>query len=88
MASLKELARNYSVHLSGRVLGTFFGVITIALLTRSLGDTGYGELTTAMTFLQIFGVMDDFGLTLTLVQMISEHDAMRKKSPAESWGCD
>jgi len=75
MASLKELARNYSIHLSGRILGTFFGVITIAILTRSLGDTGYGQLTTAMTFLQIFGVMVDFGLTLTLVQMISEDKA-------------
>lgn len=79
MASFKELARNYSIHFSGRVLGTFFGIITIAILTRSLGDTGYGQLTTAMTFLQIFGVMVDFGLTLTLVQMISEQGADERK---------
>ncbi|MBU0531209.1 flippase [Patescibacteria group bacterium] len=79
MASIKKLARNYSIHFSGRVLGTFFGVITIAILTRSLGDTGYGQLTTAMTYLQIFGVMVDFGLTLTLVQMISEHGADERK---------
>ena len=71
MANVKELARNYSIHFAGRVFGTFFGVITIAILTRQLGSTGYGELTTAMTFLQIFGVLVDFGLTLTLVQMIS-----------------
>lgn len=79
MGRTKELARNYSVHFFGRLLGTLFGVVTIAILTRQLGDTGYGELTTAMTFLQIFGVMVDFGLTLTLVQMISEHGANERR---------
>ncbi len=75
MPPVRELARNYSVHFAGRVIGTFLGILTIAVLTRHLGNTGYGELTTAMTYLQIFGVVVDFGLTLTLVQMISEHRA-------------
>ena len=79
MTNAKELARNYSVHFGGRVFGTFLGVITIAVLTRHLGETGYGELTTAMTFLQMFGVMVDFGLTLTLVQMISTAGANEEK---------
>ncbi len=79
MASTRELARNYSVHFGGRVFGTFLGVITIAVLTRHLGETGYGELTTAMTFLQMFGVVVDFGLTLTLVQMISAAGADEEK---------
>jgi len=79
MSKTREMARNYSVHFAGRVLGTFFGIVTIAILTRHLGETGYGELTTAMTFLQIFGVMVDFGLTLTLVQMISEHGADERR---------
>jgi O-antigen/teichoic acid export membrane protein len=79
MTNAKELARNYSVHFGGRIFGTFLGVITIAVLTRHLGETGYGELTTAMTFLQMFGVMVDFGLTLTLVQMISTAGADEEK---------
>lgn len=79
MANVRELARNYSIHFAGRVFGTFFGIITVAILTRHLGSTGYGELTTAMTYLQIFGVLVDFGLTLTLVQMISEHGADEKR---------
>lgn len=79
MANTRELARNYSVHFGGRVFGTFLGVVTIAILTRHLGETGYGELTTAMTFLQMFGVMVDFGLTLTLVQMISAAGADEEK---------
>ena len=79
MTSARELARNYSIHFGGRVFGTFLGVLTIAVLTRHLGETGYGELTTAMTFLQMFGVMVDFGLTLTLVQMISTAGANEEK---------
>jgi len=79
MNNAKEMARNYSVQFGGRIFGTFLGVVTIAVLTRHLGETGYGELTTAMTFLQMFGVMVDFGLTLTLVQMISAAGANEEK---------
>ncbi|MFH1315048.1 MAG: flippase [Candidatus Uhrbacteria bacterium] len=79
MTNAKEMARNYSVQFGGRIFGTFLGVLTIAILTRHLGETGYGELTTAMTFLQMFGVMVDFGLTLTLVQMISTVGANEEK---------
>ncbi len=48
------------------------GLVTIAIVTRSLGAEHFGEYTTAVTFLQFFGVLVDFGLTLTLIVMISE----------------
>ena len=44
-------------------------------MTRVLGTSGFGEYTTAITFLQLFAVVVDFGLTLTLVVMISEEKA-------------
>jgi len=56
----------------GKALGTLIGVITIGLLTRYLGAEGYGQFTIIFSFLAIFAVLVDFGLTLTTVQMISE----------------
>lgn len=51
----------------------------IAILTRALGPQGYGAFTTASTYLQFFGVIVDFGLTLTLLVMISESGADEAK---------
>jgi O-antigen/teichoic acid export membrane protein len=50
-------------------------LITIGVLTRALSTTEFGDYTTGLTFLQFFGVIVDFGLTLTLIVMISERGA-------------
>lgn len=79
MASIKALASNYTIQLIGKILAVFFGLLTVGIMTRALGKTGYGEFTTAMTFLSIFGVIVEFGLTLTLVQMIAGDGAREKQ---------
>lgn len=79
MSHLKSLASNTLVQLAGRMIGTTFGVLTVAILTRSLGADGYGQLTLAMTFLAVAGALADFGFTLTTTQMISEHEQDEEK---------
>lgn len=69
------LARNFIVQTVGKILSIVLGLFTLSLLTRSLGVEAFGEYTTAVTFLQFFGVIVDFGLSLTLVVMISEPGA-------------
>lgn len=69
------VARNFSIQLIGKILAILVGLFSVGILTRSLGTTGFGEYTTAITYLQLFGVIVDFGLTLTLVVMISEEGA-------------
>ncbi len=69
------IARNFSIQLMGKILAILVGLVSIGILTRSLGTHSFGEYTTAITFLQMFGVIVDFGLTLTLVVMISEKEA-------------
>jgi O-antigen/teichoic acid export membrane protein len=69
------VARNFSIQLTGKILAIFVGLFSVGILTRSLGTSGFGEYTTAITYLQLFGVLVDFGLTLTLVVMISEEGA-------------
>lgn len=73
------LAQNTVLQVAGKGLSTFFGVLTVAILTRALGTSGYGELTTALTFLSLFAIIVDFGLTLTTTAMISEKPALEEK---------
>lgn len=73
------VARNFSIQVASRILAVLVGLGSIAILTRSLGVHSFGEYTTAITFLQLFGVIVDFGLTLTLVVMISEQGAETEK---------
>ncbi len=71
MSLARQIAGNTILQVAGKFIATILGLITIGIMTRHLGRAGYGEFTTAMTFLQFFGVMSDFGLTLTMVRMMS-----------------
>lgn len=73
--SSRTFATNYAVQMVGRALTMVFGLLTIGVLTRALSTAEFGDYTTGFTFLQFFGVIVDFGLTLSLVVMISEKGA-------------
>lgn len=76
MATLTaKIASNTFAQIAARGITTILGLIALAVLTRYLGAPGYGAFTTATGFLQFFGILVDFGLTLTATQMISEPDA-------------
>lgn len=75
----KKIAQNTVVQMVGKVLSTVFGLLAVAFLTRHLGTDGYGQLTVAISFLTLFAVVVDFGLTITTVQMISEKEADEEK---------
>lgn len=72
MTSARSIASNFSIQLIGKVLSVLIGLLSIAIITRALGTNAFGEFTTATTYLQFFGVIVDFGLTLTLIVMISK----------------
>lgn len=55
----------------GKIVSTVLGLFSLALITRYLGQEGFGDYTTIITYLTIFAVIADFGLTLVTVQMIS-----------------
>lgn len=70
----QAIARNTLIQTVGKICSTILGLAAFALLWRMLGPTEYGTLTVALTFLAIFATFVDFGLTLTTVQLISEHE--------------
>lgn len=71
MSLSKKIAKNTIIQIIGKVLSTALGLFSLALITRYLGKSGYGDYTTVINFLTIFAVLADFGLTLVTVQMIS-----------------
>jgi len=71
----RGLAQNTAIQILGKGVVTIFGVLTVAILTRYLGVEGYGSFTIIFTFLSIFAILVDLGLTLTTTQMISESGA-------------
>lgn len=67
----KQIAHNTFFQVGSKLIGTMLGVVTIAVMTRHLGTEGFGQYTTIMGYLQIFGIMADFGLSITATQMLS-----------------
>ena len=63
----------------GKIISIATGLAVITLLTRSLGAEGYGGFTTVTAYLQFFGIIVDFGLTLIAVQMLSSGEFKEKK---------
>ncbi len=79
MSLFSRVAKNTIYQIIGKTLGTVLGLLTIGLMTRYLGQTGYGYFTTAIAFMQFFGVLADFGLQMATTQMISRPGADEKK---------
>lgn len=72
MNTTRALAWNTGVQIAGKIISTAIGVVVVSLMTRYLGTTGFGLYSTANSYFQIFAIILDFGLNITLVQMLGE----------------
>lgn len=79
MSLSARIARNTAVQILSKVLSTALGLAAVAIITRYLGQNGFGQYTTVMTFSSFFAILADFGLTLVTAQMISRPGADRDK---------
>ncbi len=73
MSLTRAIAWNTGSQAIGKVFSTLLGVAIIALMTRYLGQTGFGYYSTAITFFQIFAILLDLGINVMIVQMLGEH---------------
>jgi O-antigen/teichoic acid export membrane protein len=80
MSLAHKIAKNTLFQAFGKILSSLCSLAAIALVTRYLGPALFGEYSTSIAFLQIFGILVDLGLTLVTVQMISEKGADIKKT--------
>jgi O-antigen/teichoic acid export membrane protein len=71
MSLTKQVAQNTIIQTLGKIIGTIIGVLTVAIMTRYLGQEGFGQYTTIIAFLQFFSLVADLGLYLVLTNEIS-----------------
>jgi len=71
MTLTKKIAGNVFWQILGKGVAVILGVVTIGLLTRYLGQSGFGYYATALAFMQFFGVLVDFGLYLVCLKEIA-----------------
>ncbi|HLD28095.1 MAG TPA: flippase, partial [Patescibacteria group bacterium] len=74
-----KIAKNTIYQVMGKALGTIIGLMAIGMMTRYLGQAGFGYYTTIIAFMQFTGVLIDFGLQMVSGQMISQPDADENK---------
>lgn len=79
MNTARKVAHNTLIQIAGKFFSTLLGLIAIAIITRYLGQAGFGEYTTIFTYLSFFAVLADFGLTLVTAQMISKAGVDKNK---------
>ncbi len=72
MSLTGRIAYNTLIQMVGKAGAVIFGIVSIGLLTRYLGQRGFGEYTTAITFVQFFGILADLGLYIVAVKKIAE----------------
>jgi O-antigen/teichoic acid export membrane protein len=75
MSLLRSIAKNSALQMAGKIVGTLIGLATFYALIHGYDTDGYGIFTTAITFVTLFAVVADFGLTLTATSLISEAQA-------------
>ncbi len=78
-ASFGKITSNTLIQGIERVLSISLGFFTVALLTRLLGVAGFGTYSTIVVILQFAASIVDFGLALTLSQMLAEPSADRPR---------
>ncbi|MFA4937098.1 MAG: oligosaccharide flippase family protein, partial [Patescibacteria group bacterium] len=72
MTLINKLTLNTGIQLGGKLISLVFGLGVVALMTRALGQEGFGQYTTIIAFLQLAGIMVDLGLTVTCGKTIAQ----------------
>jgi len=72
MTLSSKIAANAFIQIVNKIISTILSLITIALVARHLGISGFGQYTTAITYASFFAIVADLGLTLSASQLISK----------------
>lgn len=76
----KKIAKNTVIQIVGKILSTILGIMSLAIMARHLGTSGFGEYSTVITFISFFAMSADLGLTLISAQMISDPRENQEKA--------
>jgi len=65
---------NTFAQLLGKAVSTVLAFVSVGLLTRYLGQEGFGNYSLVFVYLSIFGILADFGLQLTMVRELAKEN--------------
>lgn len=66
-----KIGKNTFIQSIGKFISAGLSFISVALLTRYLGTTGYGNFTLIFSYLTFFSLISDFGLQLVTVKELA-----------------
>ncbi|OGY42819.1 MAG: hypothetical protein A2Y67_03800 [Candidatus Buchananbacteria bacterium RBG_13_39_9] len=72
MSITRQIAHNTLIQLIGKIFSTLLGVLTVAVMARYLGQIGFGQYSTISAYLQLFAILVDMGLSLTVIRLIAD----------------
>jgi O-antigen/teichoic acid export membrane protein len=79
MSDVARVAKNTMFLMSAQVISLVMGIVYIKLSTTYLGTSGFGELSFAMSFTQIFASVMDLGIGWILARDVSRDKSLLKK---------
>ena len=79
MTIVRKIAYNTVISTGARLLGVALSLISIGLIARYLGQSGFGSYSLVLAFLYIFDSLADLGLYSLMVREISKSDVDEKK---------
>ena len=75
MVIARKIAYNVVVSSISKVFSTVLALVSIGIITRYLGASGFGEYATVLAFLSFFSAIADLGLNQTVTREISRPGA-------------
>lgn len=84
-AIARKIAYNTLISAGARVMGTALALVIVGIITRHLGQAGFGQYATILAFLYIFTVLADLGLYSICVRDISRPGADEKKIASQTF---
>lgn len=72
MSLKRKIAHNTIIQIVGKSFSTLLGLLSVFIMTRTLGAEKFGWYTTTVGFLQFIGIFSDFGFTIISANMLSE----------------
>ena len=57
MSLAAKVAKNTLIQIISKIISTILGIVALGIMTRALGQDGFGEYTTVFNFMSMFAIV-------------------------------
>lgn len=80
-----KIGYNTFVQILAKIITSLLGFLTIGILTRYLGQEGFGNFNLVFAYLTFFGIIGDLGLQVSMVRELTKHHLAEKIYGSYFW---